>query len=179
MWIGIIQRVRGGEGIPETLEPGQSITRSPEQLTDAVHGFLGRKSIVFVKPMATCAEAPPNTNEHPTTFYGTNVNISSSISISNPIVLMSIPLTPPAPPITTTSQTSNSRSNSSRIMRFRRTRPNPFNQIQRSTISNRHGLSRYRYTSDEARSEQASANNSNTDTDSVDSASSYNFDPEY
>lgn len=169
-----MNKARTGEVLPKMPEPGASIIRTPDQLMDAVHGFNNGKSLVFVKPVATCAEAPPNTAPQPSNFYGTNVTMTC-VNIST------IPLPPPPPPSPTTLQSAGnviSGRGQSQLDRRRRRRPNPFNSSNRTTISGGNSFSRYRYVSDDARSEPASGNESNIETDSASSINSFNFDPD-
>lgn len=197
--------------LPKAYEPGEFVYRTDQELSHAIHGGQDLKPINFVKPMATCAEAPTNTAEQPSNFYGTNVNTASTQAsnstpspltsipqiISNsdmtttnpalplrpfPLVLLSVPLPPPPPPPTTpstppTTQIRPRRSGQEQLERRRRRRPNPFNSNQRTTITGQ-PLSRYRYISEDTRTD-ASGNDSSMETDSANSADSFNFDPDF
>lgn len=181
--------VKSGKPVPEPLELGQSITKTHEDITNYVHGFRDRKPISFVKPVATCAEAHPNTFEPPTSFYGVAAANNSPIQAESTdlnVLLWasaknrtddSLPLIPNPPliitPLTTTTQISRLTSSSrgqAILDRRRRRRPNPFNSLNRTTIPTPVTLTRYRYNRSESEESEGM--------DSANSAESYNFDPE-
>lgn len=193
-FIGIRDLAIQHKHISTILEPAVYIYRNPDEYRIDISGGENEKPICFVKPMATCDEAPVNTAPQPADFYGVAAMLSN-LSTPPPLLSYSAPLRSPPSPLPTlstitspntpanTPQTSPTRRAAprTRSLMNRRRRANPFNSNPRFTINQGSPVLnqiQYRYISEETRSEASEADES-MDVGSDDTDHEFNFDPQY
>lgn len=178
-FIGIRELGNKYQRIPQEFEPGELIYRTDNEYQTAILGGDNIQPITFIKPIATCAEAPPNTALPTTSFYGvaTTLTMTAATTISIP------PPPSPQPTLSTilSPQTSPATRNIGTLLNRRRRRSNPFNSNAVYIVNQGRPLltiSQYRYISEETRSE-ASEEDDSMEIGSDESDAEFNFDAQY